>query len=138
MNNQYQISWPVQVARGLAILCVMTAATNTEVFTILFDVFATGSRLSCPTCFVVIYNFLFFASPFVALIGLLMNKKWGFWGLYISPLMALKFEVSIIPFTDLLFNIETSAWSTFVTFSNVLFLLASWMLMKHAKKLSGL
>lgn len=136
MSNHNIICWPVQVARVLAILSVMTAATNTEVFTVLFDVFASGSRLSCPTCFVVVFNFLFFVSPFVALIGLLMNKKWGFWGLYIFPMMALIFEVSVIPFVGLLFNTEESVWSTFIVFSNIIFLIVSWMLMKQDKKLS--
>jgi len=127
----------MQVARLLAIMSIMTAATNTDVLTVLFDVFATNSRVSCPQCFVVIYNFLFIAAPFFALIGLLFLKPWGFYGLFVFPLVALLFDVPVIPFIDLLLNPRSANWFMIVAVINLGFLFFCWTLYKKNKLLSG-
>ena len=122
---------------SLNILSIMTAATNTDVLTVLFDVFATNSRVSCPQCLVVVYNFLFIAAPFFALIGLLFLKSWGFYGLFVFPLVALIFEVPAIPFIDLLLNPMSANWFMIVALINFGFLFFSWTLYKKNKLLSG-
>ena len=137
MVNETTVCWPMQVARLLAILSIMTAATNTDVLTVLFDVFAANSRVSCPQCFVVTYNFLFFAAPFFALVGLLFLKSWGFYGLFVFPLVALIFEVPAFPFIDLFLNPMGDDWFMIVALINFGFLFLSWTLYKKNKLLSG-
>lgn len=133
MGNDYPVIWPMQVARVLSLVTVVTAATNTEVFTVLFDIFSANSRVSCPACLKITYNILFFISPFVAFIGFLFAKPWGFLGLFVFPLVALLFGISAIPFVDLLFLKNDENNFNIKLVINMLFLFVTWVLLNKYK-----
>jgi len=137
MTDNNTVCWPIQLARMLAILAVITAATNTDVLTVLFEVFSENTRFSCPQCFVVIYNILFITTPFFALVGLLVAKPWGFIGLCIFPLVALLFEIPAIPFLNLILPRGHVAWFSVVTLINLIMVFLTWVLFIKYRKITG-
>jgi len=137
MTDSVTVGWPIQVARVLSVLTVITAATNTEVLTMLFDFFSENTRFSCPRCFFVIYSILFFTAPFVALVGLLCARQWGFIGLFIFPLIALIFEVPAIPFIGYFLSNDTIEWFNLSTLINIFIIVIVWILFNKHRKMTG-
>ncbi len=74
------------------------------------------------------FDILFVLAPASALFGLLLGKRWGYAGLIVFPLVAILYQVPVIPVVALLIPRARLIWFTAVVVLNIVASISSlWL-----------